>query len=99
MFLLLPSLSVRLLYCVLLLDAETCAALVLYDYALTIAREVELFWKRPKRSWAFILFVVNRYTTILGHAPFLVYSFWTPKTPSEYSVNNISCCLVNYFVF
>ena len=63
------------------------AALISYDYALTIALEIELFWRRPKRSWGFTLFVANRYLTVLGHTPFLVYAFWTPRTPSDYSVN------------
>ncbi|KIM64883.1 hypothetical protein SCLCIDRAFT_599763 [Scleroderma citrinum Foug A] len=60
--------------------------LVLYDYTLTISREIELFWKRPERSWMFALFIANRYITILGHAPFLVYLFWSPKTQSDYRV-------------
>ncbi|KAL4063400.1 hypothetical protein V8B97DRAFT_1535141, partial [Scleroderma yunnanense] len=40
-------------------------ALLLYDYTLTFGREVELFWKSPRRSWGFSLFVANRYITIL----------------------------------
>ncbi|KAL4075681.1 hypothetical protein J3A83DRAFT_4186544 [Scleroderma citrinum] len=43
--------------------------LLSYDYALTIAQEIEVFWQRPKRSWTFALFVVNRYVTIFGHVP------------------------------
>ena len=59
-----------------------CAAITLYDYALTLAREIELFWKRPKRSWGFVFFVANRYTIILGHVPIMVYAFWTPANQS-----------------
>ena len=59
-----------------------CAAIVLYDYALTLAREIELFWQRPKRSWGFVLFVANRYAIILGHVPIMVYAFWTPANQS-----------------
>ena len=48
----------------------------MYDYMLTITREIELFWKRPKRSWWFILFVANRYISVLGHvSTVLVYWF------------------------
>ncbi|KIM56079.1 hypothetical protein SCLCIDRAFT_1220572 [Scleroderma citrinum Foug A] len=53
---------------------------ILHDYTLTIVREIELFWKRPKKSWAFALFVANRYITILSRVPFLLHSFWTPGT-------------------
>ena len=66
------------------------AALLLYDYTLTIAREIELFWNRPKRSRMFALFIANRYITILGHAPSLVYSFWSPETKSDYRVSSVS---------
>jgi len=66
------------------------AALLLYDYKLTIAREIELFWKRPKRSRTFVLFIANRYIPILGHAPFLVYSFWSPESQSDYKVRSVS---------
>ncbi|KAL4082041.1 hypothetical protein V8B97DRAFT_155978 [Scleroderma yunnanense] len=31
--------------------------LLSYDYALTIAQEIEVFWQRPKRSWTFALFL------------------------------------------
>ncbi|KAI6040470.1 hypothetical protein EDC04DRAFT_1488186 [Pisolithus marmoratus] len=40
--------------------------------------EVELFWKRPRRSWPFVLFIANRYLTALGHIPLSIYSFWSP---------------------
>ena len=70
-----------------------CTALILYDYILMVAREITLFWKRPKRSWTFALFVANRYITTLGHIPFLVYSFWSPKTQADLSVSGFFCCL------
>ncbi|KIM64891.1 hypothetical protein SCLCIDRAFT_1212996 [Scleroderma citrinum Foug A] len=59
--------------------------LLLYDYTLTFAREIELFWKRPIKSWTFALFVANRYISVLGHVPTEVYSFWSPATSSDYS--------------
>ena len=69
-----------------LLGTETSVALLLYDYTLTIVQEIELFWRRPKKSWMFALFVANRYISILGHAQSGVYEFWSPVTPSNYSV-------------
>ena len=66
---------------------------MIYDYALTISREINLFWKKQKpqdRPWTFVLFVSNRYITIFGHAPFLVYSFWKPDTQSGYNVDYLS---------
>lgn len=45
-----------------------------------------MFWRRPRRSWAFALFVVNRYTTILGRVTHLVYLFWPPALSSNFSV-------------
>ncbi|KAI6011343.1 hypothetical protein EDC04DRAFT_2609930 [Pisolithus marmoratus] len=44
-------------------------SLLYYDYALTFSREVELFWKRPRQSWPFVLFIAHRYLTILGRVP------------------------------
>ncbi|KIM63142.1 hypothetical protein SCLCIDRAFT_1214447 [Scleroderma citrinum Foug A] len=73
--------------------ATVVLTLILYDYALTIAREIKLFWQRPKNSWGFTLFVANRYSIILGQTPFLLYSFWTPETLSHYSrCNSLRVC-------
>ena len=78
-------------YCVpIIMYWDLFAALVLYDYTLTISREIELFWKRSRRPWTFALFIANRYIAILGHAPFLVYSFWSPESQSDYRVSNVS---------
>ncbi|KAI5997284.1 hypothetical protein F5J12DRAFT_852072 [Pisolithus orientalis] len=48
-----------------------------YDYALTFSREIDLFWKRPRRSWPFVLFIANRYLTVLGRVPMSIYLFWS----------------------
>jgi len=84
--------SVSLLYpgCYAIRYWDLFAALLLYDYTLTISREIELFWKRPKRSRTFALFIANRYIPILGHAQFLVYSFRSPESQSDYRVRNVS---------
>ncbi|KAI6006757.1 hypothetical protein EDC04DRAFT_3095580 [Pisolithus marmoratus] len=60
-------------------------SLLYYDYALTFGKEVELFWKRPRRSWPFVLFITNRYLTVLGHIPSSIYLFWSPSVDSNYS--------------
>ncbi|KIM57187.1 hypothetical protein SCLCIDRAFT_184498 [Scleroderma citrinum Foug A] len=60
--------------------------LVLYDYTLTIGQEIELFWKRSRRSWTFFLFIANRYITLFGRVPLLVYSFWPSESYSDPSV-------------
>ena len=44
----------------------TTAAMVLYEYIVTLGDEVDLFWKR-KISSASIIFFLNRYLTILGY--------------------------------
>ncbi|KIM57173.1 hypothetical protein SCLCIDRAFT_1143614 [Scleroderma citrinum Foug A] len=59
--------------------------LVLYDYTLTIGQEIELFWKRSWRSWTFFLFIANRYITVFGRVPLLVYSFWSSEIDSDLS--------------
>ena len=67
------------------------AALVLYDYTLTIGQEIELFWKRSWRSWTFFLFIANRYITVFGRVPLLVYSFWSSEIDSDLSVGHGPC--------
>ena len=77
--------SPRFLFCIMT-NRTLHKALLIYDYMLTIAREIELFWQRPKRSWGFTLFVANRYISVLGHAPTGVHSFWSPSIKLGYSV-------------
>ena len=66
---------------------HSSTVLMLYDYGLTFAREIELFWQRPRRSWPFVLFVANRYITILGQIPQSISTLWSSRY-SDYSV----CC-------
>ena len=51
-----------------LMETNTIAtlALMLYEYAITIDREVILFWK-GKKTMAWVLFVANRYLSLLYH--------------------------------
>ncbi|KAI6011348.1 hypothetical protein EDC04DRAFT_776003 [Pisolithus marmoratus] len=48
------------------------STILCYDYLLTLRREVDFFWMKPRRSWMFVLFVANRYITILGRVPTMV---------------------------
>ncbi|KAG6331011.1 hypothetical protein ID866_8079 [Astraeus odoratus] len=47
----------------------------LHDYTLTFGEEIDRFWNRPRRNWAFVLFIANRYITILGRIPALMVNF------------------------
>lgn len=40
--------------------------LFIYDYALTFAKEKDLFWHQPRRTWSFAFFVANRYIGLSG---------------------------------
>ncbi|KIK90595.1 hypothetical protein PAXRUDRAFT_672657 [Paxillus rubicundulus Ve08.2h10] len=53
-------------------------AILIYDYLLTFEREVHLFWKRPwpRLSWAFALFIANRYITLMVHVANVVETLW-----------------------
>ena len=49
------------------METNTIAlAIVLYEYAITIDREVILFWQ-GKKTMAWVLFVVNRYLPLSHH--------------------------------
>ncbi|KAL4073436.1 hypothetical protein J3A83DRAFT_2536084 [Scleroderma citrinum] len=77
------------------LDIYTCITAVAYSEALSsrllsrpcyyVLRQIELFWRKPKRSWTFALFIANRYITILGHVPQLIYSILSPATRADYT--------------
>ncbi|KIM57189.1 hypothetical protein SCLCIDRAFT_1219628 [Scleroderma citrinum Foug A] len=70
---------------------------LLYDYTLTIGREIDLFWKRSWRSWTFFLFIANRYITLFGHVPSLVYLFWSPQ--SYFSRCTTLCNIIQAEIF
>ena len=54
-------------------------ALLYYDYILTIGCERRLFWsKRSLKQWGSILFFLNRYCGVLGHAPVFIQLFAMP---------------------
>ncbi|KAI6158557.1 hypothetical protein EDD17DRAFT_1002047 [Pisolithus thermaeus] len=72
-------------------------SLLYYDYTLTLSREVELFWKRPRRSWPFAIFIANRYLTVLGHVPSSFYWFWSPGVHSNYRVVGAIAMIVRVY--
>ncbi|KAI6006760.1 hypothetical protein EDC04DRAFT_3095582 [Pisolithus marmoratus] len=59
-------------------------ALFIYDYVLTFADEMERFWSRPRRSWAFLLFMAIRYITLLSRVPAFGVNF-LPSSFGPYS--------------
>lgn len=61
----------------LALPLTSSTAIAYYDYLLTLGGEIELFWKKPRRSWAFTFFVANRYILVLGRLPTIAFLFWT----------------------
>ncbi|KAI6006759.1 hypothetical protein EDC04DRAFT_2611394 [Pisolithus marmoratus] len=58
------------------------SVILCYDYLLTLRREVDFFWIKPRRSWMFVLYVANRYITILSRIPALMDAFW-PRSLGE----------------
>ncbi|KAH9039463.1 hypothetical protein EDB83DRAFT_2677732 [Lactarius deliciosus] len=48
-------------------------AILYYDYALTLSREVEYFWPNPYRmGWVSSIFFLNRYFAIFGYIPIVI---------------------------
>ncbi|KIK17910.1 hypothetical protein PISMIDRAFT_684673 [Pisolithus microcarpus 441] len=62
--------------------AVVSCVLFIYDFALTFAKEVDLFWLQPRRTWVFVFFIANRYIGLLGRIPeFLGIFFGTSGSP------------------
>jgi len=51
-------------------------AILLHEYCLTFALEVERFWRRKIYTWAAFFFFLNRYLVLLGHVPVIFRDFW-----------------------
>ncbi|KAI6166376.1 hypothetical protein EDD17DRAFT_1547963 [Pisolithus thermaeus] len=49
--------------------AVASCVLFIYDYALTFAKEIDLFWLQPRRTWVFAFFIANRYIGLFGRIP------------------------------
>ena len=64
-----------------ILTATHHQALLYYDYALTFARERRLFWSwGTSKQWGSVLFFLNRYCGVIGHAPVVIEKFTRPKS-------------------
>ncbi|KAJ7624742.1 hypothetical protein FB45DRAFT_1060944 [Roridomyces roridus] len=60
--------------------------ILFYDFFLTLGMEISRYW-RLEFSWATILFLCNRYITLLGNIPIVFQSFWTtPGTPQKLEI-------------
>ncbi|KIK63031.1 hypothetical protein GYMLUDRAFT_41332 [Collybiopsis luxurians FD-317 M1] len=59
--------------------------ILVYDWLLTLDQEVELIWRRPSKTrLPVILFLFNRYLTLLGNIPVFVLFFWSkPVNPQN----------------
>ena len=66
-------------------------ALFMYDYVLTLTREVDFFWNQPRRTCAFALFVANCYIALFGHIPAFLEKFLSvsggPDSPVRVSAS------------
>ncbi|KAI6159994.1 hypothetical protein EDD17DRAFT_1607726 [Pisolithus thermaeus] len=58
--------------------AVVSCVLFVYDYALTFAKEIDLFWLQPRRTWVFAFFIANRYIGLLGRIP-VFFVFFPPN--------------------
>ena len=52
------------------------AAILLYDYWLTVGAEVESCWV-AQLSWGLAFFYLNRYLVLFGHVPIMLEFFWS----------------------
>jgi len=60
--------------------------LLVYDYCLTFALEVERFWQSRRLNWASGFFYFNRYVSLLGHAPVMMEFFWSTSNPAKITI-------------
>ena len=67
---------------------DSVVGVLCYDFVTTIHLVVERYWSRP-RTWASILFFLNRYTAMIAHAP-IFYEFFglMPELVSQYYMSS-----------
>ncbi|KAI5994973.1 hypothetical protein EDC04DRAFT_2910325 [Pisolithus marmoratus] len=58
--------------------------LFMYDYALTFAKEIDLFWLQPRQTWGFAFFITNRYIGLLARVPFLLENVFPSSSGSPW---------------
>ncbi|KAJ4478436.1 hypothetical protein J3R30DRAFT_2899744 [Lentinula aciculospora] len=68
--------------------------ILVYDYLLTLDLEIERFWKRDVKRLASILYFVNRYLTLLGNIPLVLFFFWPDPILRYPNVSSFVCLLV-----
>lgn len=51
------------------------AAILYYDYMITLGEEVTCFWRRRERNWTDVLFFTNRYVQLFGTAGMILETF------------------------
>ncbi|PSR72992.1 hypothetical protein PHLCEN_2v11096 [Hermanssonia centrifuga] len=63
------------------------AAILYYDYVVTLPDEMRLFWSRKDTSRAAALFYTCRYAPLIGHLPIIYAAFTTldPETLIAFS--------------
>ncbi|KAI6097505.1 hypothetical protein F5141DRAFT_1053072, partial [Pisolithus sp. B1] len=79
--------------------AVVSCVLFVYDYALTFAKEIDLFWLQPRRTWVFAFFIANRYIGLLGRIP-VFFVFFPPNnggSSSPVRENNSMCSGLQLF--
>ena len=71
---------------------DTCShlALLLYDFVLTLPREVEWYSGRRHVSWASALFFLNRYGVMLSHLP-MMFKYFGDNVDSVCSLSRSQC--------
>ncbi|KAG6331010.1 hypothetical protein ID866_8078 [Astraeus odoratus] len=66
-------------------------SILYYDFLLTFGKEVEFFWTKPRKSWAFALFMTNRYVTILSHIHPYLEIFWPLNEGEDGALSVVFC--------
>jgi hypothetical protein len=62
------------------------AAILLYDYCLTVVAEVESCWV-SQLSWGLGFFYLNRYLVLFGHVPIMLEFFWSSSDRNKIEVS------------
>ncbi|KAJ7488266.1 hypothetical protein FB451DRAFT_1226852 [Mycena latifolia] len=66
--------------------SSAAAAILFYDYFLTLEWEISRYWGSPL-TWPNILFFANRYGTLLGNIPVVMQYFWSEEsTPTKIAI-------------
>ncbi|KAG6873264.1 hypothetical protein C0995_001038 [Termitomyces sp. Mi166 len=76
----------------------TLAALLYYDYALTLPYEIDRFWSTRSLSWTSTFFYLNRYLSVFGHVPAIVRDFWVPDSPDGVKMVSVPDVNINIFI-